>query len=81
MSWSESVDWTNIETRIFPRSTAIAEPLWRGAIDSMDNEGSPVNRFVQMRERLLERGVKAEPIQPKYCQTNLYGKNGACYGL
>ena len=42
MSWSETVDWTNIETRIFPRASAAAEALWTGKLDKR----IPINRFV-----------------------------------
>nr|POE48145.1 beta-hexosaminidase [Quercus suber] len=63
--WSEQTDAINLDSMIWPRAAAAAEVLWSGAKDPVTGQNrsqitaSP--RLSEMRERLVARGVRAEP--------------------
>ncbi|CAA9959191.1 Beta-hexosaminidase [Pyrenophora teres f. maculata] len=68
--WSEQTDPINVDRMIWPRAAAAAEILWSGAKDEQDRNRSQIDaapRLSEMRERLVMRGVGAEPIQMPYC--------------
>ncbi|KAH7356297.1 glycoside hydrolase superfamily [Pyrenochaeta sp. MPI-SDFR-AT-0127] len=68
--WAEQTDTVNIDRMIWPRSSAVAEILWSGAKDAQGNNRSQIEaspRLSEMRERLVNLGVGAEPIQMPYC--------------
>ncbi|GAB2300190.1 Beta-hexosaminidase 2 [Dionaea muscipula] len=70
--WSEQSDPTVLDGRIWPRAAAMAESLWSG---NRDEEGrkryaEATDRLLEWRHRMVERGVKAEPIQPLWCVRN-----------
>jgi len=70
-AWAEQIDPVNIDRMVWPRAAAAAEVLWSGAKDPATGQNrsqidaSP--RLSDMRERLVARGVQAEPIQMIYC--------------
>ncbi|KAB8346070.1 hypothetical protein FH972_023122 [Carpinus fangiana] len=70
--WAEQTDALNFDGKAWPRAAAAAEVLWSGAKDPATGqnrsqiEASP--RLADMRERLVARGVAAEPVQMPYCQ-------------
>lgn len=70
--WTEQVDETTLDSRIWPRAAALAERLWRDPQDENDFAISKetFNRFSIFRNRLVQLGLKAEPIFPKYCAQN-----------
>ncbi|KRT82067.1 glycoside hydrolase, partial [Oryctes borbonicus] len=55
--WGEMVDDNNIDPRVWPRAAAAAERLWS---DPEDTSGEAEPRFYQHRNRLVDRGIKAE---------------------
>ncbi|KAJ6636209.1 putative beta-hexosaminidase fdl [Pseudolycoriella hygida] len=71
--WTEQVDENTLDTRLWPRVGALAERLWTDPPDFHDIELVPkevFNRMAIYRNRLIELGLKAEPIFPKYCAQN-----------
>lgn len=71
--WAEQIDEVNWERIAWPRACAAAEVLWSGAKDAQglnrsQTEASP--RLSDMRERLVAKGIMAEPIQMPYCLQN-----------
>lgn len=65
-AWSESVGPDTLETRIWPRSCALAERLWTDP----DGDASWITaemRLVHQRQRMVERGIAAEALQPQWC--------------
>ncbi|KAF2807818.1 uncharacterized protein BDZ99DRAFT_509962 [Mytilinidion resinicola] len=71
--WAEQTDRTNIDRNVWPRACAAAEVLWSGPKDAQGHNRSQVEaspRLSMMRERLVARGVMAEPIQMPFCLMN-----------
>ena len=72
--WAEQIDPVNFDRQAWPRAAAAAEVLWSGAKDPATGqnrsqiEASP--RLSEFRERLVARGVMAEPIQMPFCTQN-----------
>lgn len=65
--WSEQIDEQNLDQRIWPRASALAERLWT---NPRDNWEKALNRMRLHRENLVENGIAAEPIQPEWCLQN-----------
>ncbi|CAG8482172.1 10389_t:CDS:2, partial [Scutellospora calospora] len=69
--WSEQSDPTNYEQQLWPRSSAAAEILWSGPEDVNGNRRTPdkdvLKRLNDWRFRMVERGIRAEPLQPLWC--------------
>jgi len=71
--WSEQTDTVNLMRMVWPRACAAGEVLWSGAKDASGQNRSQVTaspRLSEMRERLVARGIGAEPIQMPYCTQN-----------
>ncbi|XP_055315467.1 probable beta-hexosaminidase fdl isoform X1 [Sitodiplosis mosellana] len=71
--WTEQVDESNVDARIWPRTAALAERLWSDPSDSTDLDLVPKETFSRLsifRSRLVEYGLEAEPLFPKYCAQN-----------
>jgi hexosaminidase len=68
--WAEQTDPVNLDRMVWPRAAAAAEVLWSGAKDDQGRNRSQVEaapRLSEMRERLVARGVQAEPLQMIFC--------------
>ena len=63
--WGEGVDATNFMSRVWPRASAAAERLWRGAMRSA--EASVEERIITFRCHMVARGIAAQPIGPGCC--------------
>ncbi|KAF2147191.1 glycoside hydrolase family 20 protein [Aplosporella prunicola CBS 121167] len=71
--WMEQTDSVNLDSMLWPRAAAAAEVLWSGPKDAQGNNRSQIEaspRLSDFRERLVARGVKAEPIQMPFCTMN-----------
>ncbi|TKA73999.1 hypothetical protein B0A49_03890 [Cryomyces minteri] len=71
--WSEQTDPVNLDRNVWPRASAAGEVLWSGAKDASGQNRSQITaspRLSEMRERLVARGVMAEPIQMPFCTMN-----------
>lgn len=71
--WTEQVDEMALDSRLWPRASALAERLWTDPENTNDPETIPRDIFSRMsvfRNRLLHLGLKPEPIFPKYCAQN-----------
>ncbi|XP_045139220.1 chitooligosaccharidolytic beta-N-acetylglucosaminidase-like isoform X2 [Portunus trituberculatus] len=70
--WSRQVDGSNLDATVWPRAAALAERLWSNPSTSWREAET---RFIHHRQRLVQRGVQAERIQPQWCHQN----EGLCY--
>ncbi len=71
--WSEQTDAYNLQPMLWPRTCAASEVLWSGAKDEQGKNRSQIlasPRLNEMRERLVARGIRAEPVQMPYCTQN-----------
>jgi len=63
----EFIDGSNVISRSWPRSSAVAERLWsdRNVTDIKD----ATERLEEQRCRMIRRGINAEPLNgPGYCE-------------
>uniref|UniRef100_A0A0E0NRP2 Beta-hexosaminidase n=1 Tax=Oryza rufipogon TaxID=4529 RepID=A0A0E0NRP2_ORYRU len=67
--WSEQSDETVLDARLWPRAAAAAETLWSGNKGSNGKKryANATDRLNDWRHRMVERGIRAEPIQPLWC--------------
>jgi N-acetyl-beta-hexosaminidase len=69
LAWSELIDATNIEQKMWPRTAALAEALWgRVSAEKTATWYRADPRMQHWRTVLVQRGVNAEPLQTKWCQ-------------
>uniref|UniRef100_A0A1Q3F2V3 beta-N-acetylhexosaminidase n=1 Tax=Culex tarsalis TaxID=7177 RepID=A0A1Q3F2V3_CULTA len=71
--WTEQVDESTLDSRLWPRAAALAERLWTDPVEEVYSESVPKETFNRMsvfRNHLLGLGLRAEPIFPKYCAQN-----------
>ena len=71
--WAEQTDPVNLDRMVWPRGSAAAEVLWSGAKDAEGKNRSQIEaspRLSEFRERLVAKGIGAEPIQMIYCLQN-----------
>jgi hypothetical protein len=62
--WSEKVNSQNIDSKMWPRGSVIAENLW-----SAPKLRTPLvySRLNHHNNRLIERGIHADALQPESC--------------
>ncbi|KAG0240156.1 hypothetical protein BGW41_007138 [Actinomortierella wolfii] len=70
--WSETTDATNLDNKVWPRAAALSELLWSGNRDSngLKRTTELSTRLFEFRERLVNRGINASPLVPKFCIQN-----------
>jgi len=64
--WAEYVDSTNVQSRLWPRASAVAERLWSQS-DVTDVDEAEV-RLHQHRCRMVSRDIPAEPLYIGHCE-------------
>ncbi|XP_045139187.1 chitooligosaccharidolytic beta-N-acetylglucosaminidase-like isoform X2 [Portunus trituberculatus] len=65
--WTEQADTNTVDAKVWPRAAALAERLWSNPSTSWQKAET---RFIHHRQRLVQRGVQAERIQPQWCHQN-----------
>ncbi|XP_045460912.1 chitooligosaccharidolytic beta-N-acetylglucosaminidase [Harmonia axyridis] len=65
--WTEQVDSTSVDSRLWPRAAAMAETLWS---DPQTSWREAESRFLIHRERLVRRGIDADALEPEWCLQN-----------
>ncbi|MCL4133757.1 UNVERIFIED_CONTAM: hypothetical protein GTU68_037765 [Idotea baltica] len=66
-AWSEQADENTIDAKLWPRGSALAERLWS---NPSSNYSFAENRILHHRRRLVQRGLKADRLQPEWCRQN-----------
>lgn len=70
--WSEQSDDNTLDSRLWPRGSALAERLWSNPATDWKLAES---RILTQRERMIIRGIGSDLIQPVWCHQN----EGLCY--
>ncbi|KAJ9588965.1 hypothetical protein L9F63_017742, partial [Diploptera punctata] len=65
--WSEQVDESSLDGRFWPRAAALAERLWT---NPEENWKEAEYRMLAHRERLVQRGIQPEALEPQWCFQN-----------
>ncbi|XP_011179730.2 chitooligosaccharidolytic beta-N-acetylglucosaminidase-like [Zeugodacus cucurbitae] len=65
--WSEQIDEYTLDSRFWPRASALAERLWSNPKQTWRSAEA---RMLYHRERLTEIGIGAESMQPEWCLQN-----------
>lgn len=65
--WSETIDPSNVESRIWPRAAAIAERLWTDPSTCWIEADT---RMLAHTRRLKDWGLRVEPQEPEWCGRN-----------
>lgn len=73
--WSFDTDANGLQSKSWPRVSALAERLWTDPIFSSQGMDTATKRINIHRQRMVDLGVRADPIQPKYCMHD----ESACY--
>ncbi|KAK1401357.1 Beta-hexosaminidase [Heracleum sosnowskyi] len=70
--WTEQADPTVLDSRVWPRASAMAEALWSGNVNEsgMKRYAEATDRLIEWRHRMVNRGIGAEAIQPLWCIRN-----------
>ncbi|CAL4199762.1 unnamed protein product, partial [Meganyctiphanes norvegica] len=72
---SYETDAESLQTTVWPRGAALAERLWADPIPTRFQADRAENRMAAHRERMVNRGTRAETFQPEYCFQN----QNSCY--
>ncbi|KAK3864073.1 hypothetical protein Pcinc_030216 [Petrolisthes cinctipes] len=73
--WSSDTDGNGFQQKAWPRVSALAERLWTDPILPVQGIDTAQKRINTHRQRMVQYGVRADPIQPEYCMQD----EGACY--
>jgi hexosaminidase len=65
--WSEQVDEFSLDSRFWPRLSALGENLWSKPLGGFREAES---RMLIHRLRLVQNGIAAERLQPEWCLLN-----------
>jgi len=68
--WAEQTDPVNLDDMVWPRASAAGEVLWSGRQDANGNNRTQLDaspRLAEMRERMVNRGIRAGPVQMVFC--------------
>merc|ERR1712236_165314 len=70
MVWSYETDAESLQSTVWPRGAALAERLWTDPVHSHFQADREESRMAAHRERMVNRGTRAETFQPEYCFQN-----------
>lgn len=70
--WTEQMDNANLDSILWPRAAASAEVFWTGdtfpdGTNRTDNYDSALTRLHALRYRMVQRNIRAIPLQPHWC--------------
>lgn len=79
--WTETIDSHTLDGIIWPRASAAGEVLWSGRTDASGINRSQIDaqpRLVEMRERMVARGIRAAAITQQWCSMADNNNGTAC---
>jgi len=75
MVYSYETDAMSLQSTVWPRGAALAERLWTDPIHTSFQADQAETRMAAHRERMVNRGTRAEAFQPEFCFQN----QNSCY--
>ncbi|KAK7071899.1 Chitooligosaccharidolytic beta-N-acetylglucosaminidase-like [Halocaridina rubra] len=73
--YSSETDSHGLEPKTWPRVSAMAERLWSDPAQPLKGNDFTQQRLSKQRQRMVSRGIRADPVQPEYCLHD----ESACY--
>jgi len=73
--YSSETDASGLQSKAWPRASGFAERLWSDPPLAPQGIDTTQKRLNVQRQRMVERGVRAQPTQPEFCMHN----EAACY--
>ena len=70
--WSEQVDGSSIEARMWPRALAVAERMWSPQTVKMDENVTLARLQKASCQALERRGIRGGPVEPSFCPWSLH---------
>jgi len=67
LAWGEGIDAHNFDSKVWPRTAALAEVLWS---DPSNDWWDAKDRMLQHRQRLVDNGIDAAALQTHWCLFN-----------
>ncbi|KAF7283897.1 beta acetylhexosaminidase fused lobes isoform X2 [Rhynchophorus ferrugineus] len=71
--WSEQVEESSLDSRLWPRTAAFAERVWTDPqldLATFSIHEDVYTRLSTQRDRLISKGLKAEAMWPTWCSQN-----------
>ncbi|EAU86214.2 beta-hexosaminidase [Coprinopsis cinerea okayama7 len=65
--WAEQSSPENLDSIVWPRAAASAEVFWTGLHGSERNLTDALSRLHDLRYRMVQRKIRAIPLQPHWC--------------
>lgn len=66
--WSSQTDGKSYQAKTWPLVSALAERLWSDPTEDPQHQANPaVNRLSVHRGRMVNRGTRADPLEPEIC--------------
>lgn len=69
--WSEIANPYNIETKVWIRTSALAEKLWSSSISIASELNNIATRLHVQGERMRARGLKVSPVTVGLCEKDM----------
>jgi hexosaminidase len=79
--WTETIDPQSLDVIVWPRASAAGEVLWSGRTDASGQNRSQIEaqpRLLEMRERMVSRGIRAAAITQQWCSMAHDNDGTAC---
>lgn len=69
--WSEIASPSNIETKVWIRTSALAEKLWSSSVPIATELTNIATRLQAQSERMRNRGFKVSPVSVGLCEKDM----------
>lgn len=67
--WGEVQNYNNVDGKIFPRASALAERLWNAQYH--DTMKELITRLRNLNKLMISQGLSVSPLTSEYCELNV----------